>query len=249
MTMVAEASRPTARSREWKPVLILILLIPLLWSPPFLFRTFLFQWFNIPSGSMKPTLLVGDYLFVSKYAYGYSRYSLPYAPPLFSGRIFGAMPARGDVIVFRTPKDTSVDYIKRVVGLPGDRVQMQQGRLVIDEHPVNRERLSDSEDADACGLDPGAKVRRWHETLPNGVNYETYDCVDNGFYDNTPVYTVPEGHLFVLGDNRDNSVDSRVMSSIGFVPLENVVGRVGRIFWSMTEDGDPRVERIWEKVR
>jgi signal peptidase I len=249
MTTIPQASRPSPRSREWKAIVILILLIPVLWSPPFLFRVFLFQPFNIPSSSMMPTLIVGDYVFAGKYAYGYSRYSFPSAPPLFSGRIFGAVPARGDIIVFRLPKDPNVDYIKRVVGLPGDRIQMQQGQLVINDQPVERERLTDQRHVDACGLDPRSRIKRWRETLPNGASYEIYDCVDNGFYDNTTVYTVPLGHLFVLGDNRDNSTDSRVMSAVGFIPLENIVGRVGRIYWSAAEGGDLRMERFWKVVK
>jgi signal peptidase I len=165
-------------------------------------RTFLFQPFNIPSGSMKATLLVGDYLFVSKYSYGYSHYSIPLSPPLFSGRVFGSEPNRGDIVVFRLPKDDSTDYIKRVIGLPGDRIQMKEGL---------------------------------QETLPNGVSYETLDCVDNGFYDNTSVYTVPAGHFFMMGDNRDNSTDSRVLSAVGYVPFENIVGRAQMIFFSIAE--------------
>jgi signal peptidase I len=204
-------------------------------------RTFLFQPFNIPSGSMKATLLVGDYLFVSKYSYGYSHYSIPLSPPLFSGRIFGSGPSRGDVVVFRLPKDDSTDYIKRVIGLPGDRIQVKEGLLYINEKPVARERLSDFVGEDPCGSDATARVKRWKETLPNGVSYETLDCVDNGFYDNTNVYTVPANHFFMMGDNRDNSTDSRVLSAVGYVPLENIVGRAQMIFFSIAEG-----EHAWE---
>jgi signal peptidase I len=193
-------------------------------------RTFLFQPFSSPSGSMLPTLHVGDQYFVAKYAYGYSRYSLPGSPELFSGRIFGAAPERGDVVVFRNPRDPSVDYIKRVVGLPGDRIQMKDGQLYINDKPVARERLPDFVGHDACGSEPSAKVKRWRETLPNGVSYETLDCVDHGFFDDTNVYMVPAGHFFMMGDNRDNSTDSRVQSAVGYVPLDNLVGRLGMIF-------------------
>lgn len=200
-------------------------------------RTFLFQPFNIPAGSMVPTLLVGDRFFTSKYAYGYTHYSLPFSPPVFSGRIFGSNPARGDVIVFRLPKDTSTDYVKRVVGLPGDRIQMKDGELYINGTVVRRERVEDFEGDDACGSAP-AKVKRWRETLPEGASYETLDCVNNGFYDNTNVYTVPANHFFVMGDNRDNSTDSRVLSAVGYIPLENVIGRVGMIFFSVDAGGN-----------
>ncbi|WP_257165619.1 signal peptidase I [Bradyrhizobium sp. SRS-191] len=200
-------------------------------------RTFLFQPFNIPSGSMKATLLVGDYLFVSKYSYGYSHFSIPQSPNIFSGRIFGSEPRRGDIVVFRLPKDTEIDYIKRVIGLPGDRIQMRDGLLYINDTPVQRERLSDFVGEDPCGTaDSIARVKRWKETLPNGVSYESLDCFDHGPYDNTDVYTVPPGNFFMMGDNRDNSTDSRVQTAVGYVPFENIIGRAQMIFFSIREN-------------
>src|SRR5215471_7786783 len=151
-------------------------------------RTFLFQPFNIPSGSMKETLLIGDYLFVSKFSYGYSHYSLPFSPRLFSGRIWSGEPERGDVVVFRLPKDDSVDYIKRVVGLPGDHIQMLGGVLHINGKVVERERIEDFVETDAQGTTTRAK--RWRETLPNGVSYTTLNLVENSLYSNTPDYEV-----------------------------------------------------------
>ncbi|SEN69213.1 signal peptidase I [Bradyrhizobium sp. OK095] len=200
-------------------------------------RTFLFQPFNIPSGSMKATLLVGDYLFVSKYSYGYSHYSIPFSPPLFSGRIWGSDPNRGDIVVFRLPKDDSTDYIKRVIGLPGDRVQMKDGLLYINDAPVERQRMSEYVGEDPCGAESGAisRVKRWKETLPNGVSYETLDCADHGYMDDTNVYNVPAGHFFMMGDNRDNSTDSRFLGQVGYVPQENLIGRAQMIFFSIGE--------------
>jgi signal peptidase I len=205
-------------------------------SLPLSVRTFLFQPFSTPAGSMVPTLLIGDYFFVSKYAYGYSRYTWPFTPPS-SGRIWGSVPARGDVVVFVSPRDNSTTYIKRLVGLPGERIQMKQGLLHINGVPVTRERLPDFVGQDACGSYALTRTRRWRETLPNGVSHETLDCVDNGFYDNTDVYTVPSDHVFVLGDNRDNSMDSRVLKQMGYVPLDNVIGRAGMIYFSTGSDG------------
>src|SRR5215471_2920741 len=201
-------------------------------------RTLLFQPFSIPSGSMKDTLLVGDYLFVSQFSYGYSRYSLPLSLPLFSGRIFGTEPQRGDVVVFALPRDPSTDYIKRVIGLPGDRVQVIGGLLHINGVPVERERIGDFVDDE-----DGRAVRRWHETLPNGVSYDVLDLQDNSFLDDTQEYVVPAGHYFMMGDNRDNSLDSRVPSEVGYVPFENLIGKAQIVFLSM-RGGEP-AWHIW----
>ncbi|MGA8903222.1 signal peptidase I [Bradyrhizobium sp.] len=215
-------------------------------------RSFLYQPFNIPSSSMKPTLVVGDYVFVSKFAYGYGRFSLPFSDRLPSGRIFAARPARGDVVVFRVPKD-AVDYVKRVVGLPGDRIQMKQGELFINDVAVKREPLAAVVADDACGSTTRGTVKRWRETLPNGASYETLDCVDSSPLDNTNVHTVPDGDFFALGDNRDNSTDSR-SSSLGYIPFENLIGRVSVIFFSR-ETGEAgaaarvRTERLGRVVR
>src|SRR5215813_4702176 len=202
---------------------LLVVVLGLLLLSPVLIRTFFYQPFNIPSGAQKPTLLVGDYIFVSKSSYGYTRYSLPFSPPLFSGRIFASEPARGDVVVFRSPKDPTVDFVKRVVGLPGDRIQMINGLLHINGTPVKREQIDDFVDTEDGKT---VRVKRWRETLPNGVSHETLDLMDNGYYDNTPEFVVPAGHYFMIGDNRDNSVDSRAMNQLGYVPFENLIGRV-----------------------
>jgi len=218
---------------------------------PLVIRTFLFQPFNIPSGAMAPTLLVGDYIFANKFAYGYGQFSLPFGSWGFSGRLFARDPQRGDVVVFALPKQPSVTYVKRVIGLGGDHVQMKDGQLVLNGTPVQRERLTDVL-GEFCGSLPGA-TKRWRETLPNGVSYETLDCVDNGFYDNTPEYVVPAGYAFVMGDNRDNSTDSRVLSAMGYIPLDNIYGRVSMIFYSREagQHGESvvRNERIGTLVR
>jgi signal peptidase I len=208
-----------------------------------LIRSLLFQPFNIPSGSLIPTLLIGDYLFVSKYSYGYSRHSLPFSPPLFSGRLWSAEPQRGDIAVFKLPKDNSTDYIKRVIGLPGDRIQMIDAVLHINGKPVKKERIGEYPTKDAWSRE--VKVPLYRETLPNGRSYSViHRDNDRGYWSNTYVYVVPPGHYFMMGDNRDNSTDSRDEQSVGMVPVENFVGRAERIFFSLREDG--AFWRFWE---
>ena len=209
-------------------------------------RTIAFEPFNIPSGSMIPTLLVGDYLFVSKYSYGYSKYSLPFSPNLFSGRIFASLPQRGDVAVFKVPRDNSTDYIKRIVGLPGDRVQMKAGQLHINGEPVARRLLGDYVAQESTIR---VQVRRFAETLPGatpgtGRVHDIVKMTDSGGLNDTPEFKVPVDHFFAMGDNRDNSSDSRdPFGGVGFIPLENLVGRAEFIFFSV--DAQSPIWQVW----
>ena len=187
------------------------------------FRSLAYEPFHIPSGSMLSTLYEGDYIFVSKLSYGYSRYSFPFSPKLFEGRIFESKPERGDVVVFRLPTNTHIDYIKRVIGLPGDRIQVRHGRLYINDVPVEVTRRGEVTVPDNRGN--LHSVARYDETLPNGKVHTILDEVAEGPADNTQTYTVPEGHYFMMGDNRDNSQDSRFLDVVGYVPFENIVGR------------------------
>lgn len=203
-------------------------------------RTFAYEPFNIPSESMLPTLLVGDYLFVSKYSYGYSRYSLPWGLPLFDGRILKSEPRRGDVAVFKLPSDNSTDYIKRIVGLPGDRVQMRDGMLHINGTVVAKKR---SDDFIYERRGKRFRVPRYVETLPEGPQHNTLDFIASGDHDTTKEWLVPPGHYFAMGDNRDNSLDSRAVGGVGMVPAQNLVGRAEFLFFST--DGSAKIWEFW----
>ncbi|MEL0231474.1 MAG: signal peptidase I [Hyphomicrobiales bacterium] len=204
----------------------------------FFIRTFILQPFTIPSGSMLPNLLVGDYLFVSKYSYGYSRYSLPFSPNIIKDRIFARLPERGDVVVFRLPNDTDVDYIKRVIGLPGDKIQIKNGLIYINDEEVSISNYNDN-------YKYFAQYNK--NTLKNeildGKSHLVLDLETGSLGDNTGIYRVPNDHYFMMGDNRDNSLDSRFIDQVGYVPFENFVGRAEFLFFS--SDKSVPLWKIW----
>ncbi len=208
-------------------------------------RSFLFEPFRIPSGSMYPTLEVGDYLFVSKYTYGYSRYSFPAGIIPFKGRIWESMPQRGDIVVFKFPVDNKTDFIKRVIGLPGDTVEVRRGRLYINDKIVERESVG-KYTVDEFVIRP-ENYTEYTETLPEGFKHNILEVSDyEPQVDNTTKVTVPEGHIFVMGDNRDRSDDSRV--SVGFVPVENLVGKARFLFFSHNDKGAWYKPWTWPKM-
>lgn len=194
-------------------------------------RSFLFEPFHIPSGSMKPTLLIGEYVFVKKYAYGYSHFSFPFSINFFSGRIFAKTPKRGDIAVFRYPLDPKINYIKRIIGLPDDKIQMRNGTLYINDQIVKKEVVGEFKDVINSQI---ITTELYLETFPDGKKIHTLDLQFSA-QDNTGIYYVPQGHYFVMGDNRDNSQDSRFLDQLGFVPDENLIGQASLIFFSISE--------------
>jgi signal peptidase I len=240
------ASKKSSEGSRWLVLFVILAALIVIFG-----RLFLFQPFNIPSSSLMPTLLIGDYVLVSKYPYGFSHFSLPasldLAPESMPGRLFASQPKRGDVIVFKLPRDGKTDYIKRLIGLPGDKVQMIHGRLYINGTIVQRTPLPPYSALGHFGRP--IDVPHYEETLPGGVKHEIIEMDgDEGYWDNTPVYEVPPGNYFMLGDNRDNSLDSRLASEqegVGFVPFDNLLGRAEMIFFSIDNGEETQDKSTW----
>lgn len=250
--VVAEDA-PTRNTDHWFAIFKTFLAAALVAA---LIRTFLVEPNAIPSPSMLPTLVPGDYVLATKFAYGYSRHSLPFSPGLFTGRVLAQPVKRGDVVVFKLPRDRRSNFIKRVIGLPGDRIQVRSGQVFINDRPVPRRYLGETDLAaslvNGCPDAPEAArcmAQSYQETLPNGRSYMVYELTETGPADNSRVFTVPTGHYFMMGDNRDASQDSRLPQSVGvgYVPAENLVGRADRILLSL----DPKQPawKLWRSLR
>ena len=250
-------ARKSTRAERGGTLRFIVTIAVLAW----LFRSFVFAPFSIPSGSMLPTLYIGDYLVVEKWPYGFSRYSFPFRFPPFKGRILSGLPQRGDVVVFVPPGEEGEDYVKRVIGLPGDTIELRGGHLILNGRPVRQDdprpvaipvspnspcRHITTSGVSATGGGPSCAYRSYRETLPNGASYRTFDQVSGGMADDFPATVVPADHIFLMGDNRDDSLDSRFSvaeGGIGPVPMENLVGRATVLFWST--DGTASYAKPW----
>jgi len=256
------ANRQQAQAKEgenaWSTVRFIVLIAIAAWA----LRSFIMAPFNIPSGSMLPTLYIGDYLIVAKWPYGYSRYSFPFGFPAFDGRILGHLPERGDVVVFRVPSENA-DLIKRVIGLPGDTIEVRNGQVILNgvsvpRRPLPPYRLRISPNSPCKVVPPATPVaiqtsnaayclfRAYQETLPDGASYTVLDELQNGPADDFPAARVPPGHVFMMGDNRDDSLDSRFppeIGGIGMVPVDDLIGRATVTFWST--DGSASYWKPW----
>ena len=208
-------------------------------------RSFLYQPFYIPSSSMEPNLLIGDRIFVSKYSYGYSRHSLPFSPKIYNKRVFPKTPKRGDIIVFKTPADNRTDYIKRLIGLPGDTIQISNKELYLNDVKILQEKIENKTNI-SCGRE-FIKANFFKETLPNGISYiATYRS--DGTMINSDKFVVPDNHYFFMGDNRDCSKDSRFLSSVGYVNFNNLVGKAELIFFS-NDRSKGSLLKFWRTLR